>query len=127
MAAAADSRLTGALDYMRKTFSKTEFQTWNSKDITTKYRIGGVFPTALKSLGAIQTEYGKVKLTERIFTMRPSTVRKRMTQMVYDSMEKQTTPAPKTQTKPQNFEQVIVAIKKQVREEIISELLRHIK
>ena len=126
----ADSKLQSALNLMKQKFNTTEFTVWKSKDITNRYRIGGSFPSALKSLGAIQTEYGTVKLTERFFTLRPSTVRKRMNKMVAESIKRTKTQTPSpvpTQVSKTDFDQLIIAIKKQVREEIVGELMSRLK
>lgn len=128
----ADSKLQAAIDFMKKTYSSTEYTEWKSKDITNRYRIGGSFPSALKALGAIKTEYGTVMLTDRINTLRPSTVRKKMNKMVAECLERNKnvirTPKVKTQTAKQtDYDQVIIALKQQirneVRDEIVSELL----
>lgn len=128
----ADSKLKSALDFMNMNYSLTDFTEWKSKDITNRFRIGGSFPSALKELGAIKTEYGKVMLTAKIQTLRPSTVRKKMNKMVAECLERNKnvirTPKVKTQTAKQtDYDQVIIALKQQirneVRDEIVSELL----
>lgn len=62
-------------------YNTTSFTPWRSVEITNKFKIGGVLAPALRELGAIKTEYGSVKLTEKMLTLRPSTVRKRMNQI----------------------------------------------
>lgn len=123
----ADSKLQSAIDFMKKTFNSSEYTKWNSKQITNRYRIGGSFPSALKALGAIKTEYGTVMLTERINTLRPSTVRKKMNKMVAESIARTKdvvkTPKATTETNTQNFDDVIIALRKQVMEDVVSELL----
>lgn len=127
----ADSKLQAAIDFMKKTYSSTEFTEWKSRTITNRYRIGGSFPSALKELGAIKTEYGKVMLTERINTLRPSTVRKKMNRMVAESLERNKnvikTPKAPTKANTQNFDDVIIALRKQVMEDVVSELLSRIQ
>jgi len=123
----ADSKLQSAMDFMKKTFSSSDYTKWNSKQITNRYRIGASFPLALKALGAIKTEHGTVMLTERINTLRPSTVRKYMNKMVAQSIARTKdvvkTPKATTKTNTQNFDDVIIALRKQVMEDVVSELL----
>lgn len=127
----ADSKLKSALDFMNMNYSLTDFTEWKSKDITNRFRIGGSFPSALKELGAIKTEYGKVMLTAKIQTLRPSTVRKKMNKMVAESIARTKdvvkTPKAPTKANTQNFDDVIIALRKQVMEDVVSELLSRIQ
>ena len=67
---------------MNSEFSYNTFLPWKCKQYTDEYKVGGGFASALKELGAIKTEYGKIKLTEKFRTLRASTVRKKMNQQM---------------------------------------------
>lgn len=129
-ASKSDAKIQKALEYMIENFSGDEYTPWQSKEITDKFGIGGCFPMALKDLGVVKTQWGKVMLTDRMLTLRPSTVRKRMNKIANAGYQA------KGRTKKQkqlalpfnegtevNFDQVYEAIRLKVKEDIVKELL----
>jgi len=126
----SEAKIQAALNNIRESFSFEEFKPWNSSAIVKMYQIGGAFPTVLKSLKAIETKHGLVKLTPKMQTLRASTVRKHMNEYVNQSHRK--VKAKKVRTQPElpfakesksDIKEVVVALKKQLREEILQELL----
>ena len=125
----SEVKLQGALNNMRESFSFDEFKPWNSAAIVKMYQIGGAFPTVLKSLKAIETKYGMVKLTSKMQTLRASTVRKHMNEYVNNSIK--ATRVKKVRMQPElpfeapksDIKDVVIALKKQLREEILQELI----
>lgn len=129
-ASQSEAKIQAALDNMRQSFSPDEFMPWNSGAIVKMYRIGGAFPTVLKNLKAIEMKHGMVKLTLKMATLRASTVRKNMNEYVNKSNRTVKVKALKSQPElpfkteaPSDIKEVVIALKKQLREEILQELL----
>lgn len=119
----SDAKIKSALEYMIDKYNTSTFTPWKSYEITNKFKIGGVFPTALKELGAIKTEYGSVKLTEKMLTLRPSTVRKRMNQIANASYvpkrnRKQTNVVNQKPDSNREYNYIINLVRTSVREEL---------
>lgn len=130
----SDAKIQKALEYMIEKYNGQEFLPWQSKDITDKFQIGGCFAAALKDLGVIKTEWGKIQLTDRMLTLRPSTVRKRMNKIANESYRpkvktKKTKQLalPFKENKEVNFDDVYEAIRVKVKQEIVNELLSKLK
>ena len=127
----SDAKIQKALEYMNDKFNGDEYKPWQSKEITDKFQIGGCFPSALKDLGVIKTQHGKVMLTDRMLTLRPSTVRKRMNKIANEGYRpkggtkknKQLTLPFNESKKEANFDDVYEAIYIRVKDNIVRELL----
>jgi hypothetical protein len=127
----SDAKIQKALEYMIEKYNGDEYLPWQSKDITDKFKIGGCFAAALKDLGVIKTEWGKIMLTDRMLTLRPSTVRKRMNKIANASYQpkgrtkktKQLTLPFNESKKELNFDDVYNALRIRVKEDIVKELL----
>ena len=55
---------------MRRSYSTTEFRPWNATTLVKTHRIGGCFPTVLSNIGAIEIDYGTIRLTPRMESLR---------------------------------------------------------
>ena len=123
-AAKSDAKIKSALEYMIDKYNTSTFTPWKSVEIVNRFRIGGAFPTVLKELGVIKTEHGSVKLTEKMLTLRPSTVRKHMNKYVnenYVSRRKQreeTKVVKEKATSKGEYGYIINVIRASVREEL---------
>lgn len=126
--AQAEANLQAALDSMRKSFSTTEFRPWNSTALVRNHRIGGTFPTVLSRMGAIEIDFGVVKLTPRMEGLRASTVRKHMNEYNYSRKAKRTpkVKAP-VQTESTDFNELVIALKAKLKQEVMAELLASLK
>lgn len=128
--AGSNLKIVSALTALKERYSFTEFKRWNGHSITAEFKIGAAFPHALETLGVIETKFGEVKLTERINTVRPSTIRKQINEYVTShSVKKVKQPKVKlVQTKTENtFSEIIIALKEQIRKDVMSELLASLK
>jgi len=126
--AQSEAKLQAALDSMRRTYSTTEFREWNSASITKTYRIGATFPTVLAKMGAIETDYGMVKLTPRMEGLRASTVRKQMNEYSHSYKKARTVPTVRASVKTEStFDEIVIALKAKLKQEVMSELLASLK
>lgn len=127
----SDRKIVSALEALRDRYSFTKFQKWNGHLIASEFNIGTHFSHALQKLGVIETKHGQVKLTQKLFTIKPSTIRKKMN----DYVTFRTTERVATQLKVKSvnikaegsFNDIIIALKEQVRKEVLSELLASLK
>lgn len=126
-------KITLALKALKQRYSFTEFKKWNGHEITKEFRIGAGLPLALEKLNVIETKFGEVRLTERIHTIRPSTIRKSINEYVTaHSVKKVKQPKQlkikSVEVKTENtFSEIIIALKEQIRKEVMSELLASLK
>ena len=126
----SNHKIVSALKALKERYSFTEFRRWNGHLITAEFKIGAAFPHALEKLGVIETKFGEVKLTERINSVRPSTIRKQINEYVTShSVKKVKQPKIKlVQTKTESsFNEIIIALKEQIRKDVMSELLASLK
>ena len=121
----ADARLQQLLIALIKDYSTTDFRPFNSKLYRDVYKVGAAFASVLQQLGAIETKRGQIKLTDRFFTLRPSTLRKYMTKSTYEAVAKRKT-VPVLAPEPTPVYNIEV-LKAQIREEILQELLAKLK
>jgi Fic family protein len=124
-AAKSDAKIKSALEYMIDKYNTSTYTPWKSYEITKKFEIGGVFPSALKELGAIKTEFGTVKLTDKMLSLRPSTVRRRMNQIANEGYarkrQKKATNKPSasnTETEHFTTDYVVKLVRTSIREEL---------
>lgn len=131
--AQSEAKLQAALNAMRETFSVKEFRPWNSQAIVKMYRIGGAFPTVLNRIGAIELDHGTVKLTPRMEGLKASTVRKHINEYTNKNRKKyQTTkykkqpvlPFPKSSA---GLDDLVIALKAKLKQEVMAELLQSLK
>ena len=129
-------KIATALRAMQERYSFTEFKKWDSKGLTAEFKIGAAFPMVLQQLGATENIYGQVKLTERILTLRPSTVRKRINEYVntITRSNRAKVKAPKqievkaTPVKTEGtLEEFVIALKAKIKQEVMSEILASLK
>ncbi len=127
--AQSEAKLQAALDSMRRTYSTTEFREWNANSITKAYRIGATFPTVLVRMGAIETDYGMVKLTPRMEGLRASTIRKAMNEYANSYRKAKIAPRVKAlvPTQSTDFSDLVIALKAKLKQEVMSELLASLK
>ena len=133
--AQSEAKLQAALNAMRESFSTKEFRPWNSGAIVKMYKIGGAFPTVLSNMGVIETNYGKVKLTARMEGLKASTVRKHINEYVNKKRKrfqakKEGNPKQLKLPIPQaaiGFDDLVVALKAKLKQEVMSELLQSLK
>lgn len=81
----ADVRIQGLLDSLKADYTTTEFRQFDSALYRELYNVGAAYLKVLKDLKAVQAKRGALKLNEKFYKLRPSTVRKRMTMTVYES------------------------------------------
>jgi hypothetical protein len=118
----ADIRIKQLLVALMKDFNTTEFRPFDSALYRETYKVGAAYIGALKELKAVESPRGMLKLTERFYSLRPSTVRKSMTKLVTDSVLAKNTPAP-VASPVYNID----TIKAQLRLEILEEILAKLK
>lgn len=125
----SEVKLQAALDHMRRSFSTTEFRPWNATSLVRAHRIGGSFPTVLNKIGAIEIDFGTVRLNSKMETLRPSTIRKHMNEYVHKSFNKNKTPRVKAPLPIQStdFNDLVIAIKAKLKQEVMNELLQSMK
>ena len=118
-AAQADVRLQQLLIALVKDYNTTEFRSFDSNLYREAYGVGANYIGALKDLGAVINTYGKLKLTGRFYTLRPSTLRKRMNKLVANSPSRSSKEKPAV---PQAPVYDIDVLKAQIRQEVLQEL-----
>ena len=121
----ANARLHTLMIAMIKDFNTTEFRPFESKLYRDTYQVGAGYHSALKELGAIEATHGKLKLTDRFYSLRPSTLRKYMNKAVYRSLAKAKTVSVKAPEPTPVYN--IEILKAQIREEVLQELLAKLK
>jgi hypothetical protein len=128
-ASQSNVKIASALRAMRQRFSNTEFRNWDTKQLVAEFKIGGTFTHALKLLEAVETKRGMVKLAPRFLTLRPSTVRKCMNAYVHtknESVKKVKVVSPVTKTES-TFDEIVIALKAKLKQEVMAELLQSLK
>ena len=117
----AEVRLQQLMIALIKDYNTTEFRAFDSNLYREAYGVGANYISALKDLDAVVNTYGKLKLTDRFFTLRPSTLRKRMgkIQMTCLATRQKKEQIP---TAPSAPVYDIAVIKAQIRQEILQEL-----
>lgn len=132
-AVSSDQKITAALKAMTQRYSFTEYRNWCGADIANEFKLGAAFALSLAQLGAIETKYGMVMLNEKINHLRPSTVRKRINEYV-NAKKKTQTKVPKAKQPtlpiPQSsigFDDLVIALKAKLKQEVMSELLASLK
>ena len=125
----SEAKLQAALDSMRRSYSTTEFRPWNATTLVKAHRIGGCFPTVLSNIGAIEIDYGTVRLTPRMEGLKPSTIRKHMNEYANGNRKKNRVPKVKALVKAEstNFSDLVIALKAKLKQEVMSELLASLK
>lgn len=129
-------KISNALETLKRDLSYKEYRKWNCREFPRQFAISTTFSTVLRNLKAIQVnpeQRGEYKLTERMATLRPSTVLKGIRNYQSECADyrgktrrynkprinfNQPLPAPET-----SFETIIIALKEQVRKEVMSELM----
>ena len=129
-------KISNALETLKRDLSYKEYRKWNCREFPRQFAISTTFSTVLRNLKAIQVnpeQRGEYKLTDRMSTLRPSTVLKAIRNYQKESADyrgitrrynkprvnfNQPLPAPDT-----SFETIIIALKEQVRKEVMSELV----
>jgi hypothetical protein len=114
---------------MRRSYSTTEFREWSAETLTRTHRIGATFPTVLAKMGAIETDWGMVKLTPRMEGLRASTVRKQMNEYAHGYRKTRTAPKVKApvETESINFNHLVMTLKAKLKQEVMAELLQSLK
>jgi len=127
----ANHKIVLALDALQKRYSFTKFHKWNGHLIASEFKIGTQFAYILQKLGMIETKFGQVRLTEKVNMVRPSTIRKEMNSYAASCAARKSTVQPKVKSvnieAEGSFNDIIIALKKQVRKEVLSELLATLK
>ena len=132
-ASRSNVKIANALRAMQDRFSFTEFKKWNGHQISSEFKIGAAFPTTLVKLGVVESKHGEVKLTEKILTLRPSTVRKHINEYVtsHSATKVKATKQVKlkaTSVKTENtFDEIVIALKAKLKQEVMAELLQSLK
>lgn len=131
-ASRSNVKIANALRAMQDRFSFTEFKKWNGHQIASEFQIGAAFPSTLVKLGVVESKHGEVKLNEKILTLRPSTVRKHINEYVNShavvkvKAPKQTIKATSVKTES-TFDEIVIALKAKLKQEVMSELLASLK
>ena len=131
-ASRSNVKIANALRAMQERFSFTEFKKWNGHLIASEFRIGAAFPSTLVKLGVVESKHGEVKLNEKITSLRPSTVRKHINEYVNShsvvkvKAPKQTIKATSVKTES-TFDEIVIALKAKLKQEVMSELLASLK
>lgn len=128
-ASQSNVKIASALRAMRQRFSDTEFRNWDTKQLATEFKIGGTFTHVLKLLEAVETKRGMVKLSPRFITLRPSTVRKRMNAYVNNKIgtAKKVKVASPVASTDSTFDEIVIALKAKLKQEVMAELLQSLK
>ena len=130
-------KISNAMDTLKKELSYKEYRKWNVREFPRRFRISTTFSTVLRGLKAIQVNpevRGEYKLTERMTTLRPSTVLKAIRNYQTECADYRgetrrynkprvdfTKPLP-TKTPDVSFETIVIALKEQLRKEVMNEL-----
>lgn len=131
--AQSEAKIKLAIEGLKVQYSFSEFRNWKSNEWVKSYQIGAGVPQILVKLGAIEMKYGVIKLNERINSIKASTVRKHLNNYVNGTRKVQR--ARKFEAQPKlafnmqdiDLKDVIIALKKQIREEVIKELVMGLK
>ena len=132
-ASRSNVKIANALRAMQDRFSFTEFKKWNGHQIASEFQIGAAFPATLVKLGVVESKHGEVKLTEKILTLRPSTVRKHINEYVnaHSATKVKAVKQIKvkaTSVKTENtFDEIVIALKAKLKQEVMAELLQSLK
>ena len=122
-------KIAKALRAMEERFSFTEFKKWDTKQLAAEFKIGGAFGHVLKLLQAVETKRGMVQLSPRFTTLRPSTVRKHMNEYAnskYKTVKKVKVANPVAKT-DSSFDEIVIALKAKLKQEVMAELLASLK
>lgn len=144
---AALTKIADALNAIRSELSPREYRRFDGKGCSTRFQISNTFSTVLRNLGAIQKNpeaRGEYRLTEKMVSLRPSTVLKHINKYQAESREnrekvpallrrKRKSKAPAQQylrvVQPElfssepTFDVIITALKEKIRKEVMAELL----
>jgi hypothetical protein len=110
----ADARIQSLLDTLKADYTTTEFRQFDSAVYRELFSVGAAYLGVLKDLKAVQAKRGALKLNEKFYKLRPSTVRKHMTMKVYESIGR-----PVTQTKKTKEADIFVKAKEEAKKELI--------
>jgi len=134
--AQTEQKISSFLEDLNSKFSLTEFRPWNSRELVSKNGVTATITTVLSNLGAITANHGTVKLNERLYTLRASTVRKHINE--YQASRK-TPKAKKTKVRgyevrintpvqtESTFNEIVIALKAKIKQEVMSEILASLK
>lgn len=129
--AQTEQKIFSFVEELNNKFSSTEFRPWDSRALITKHGVTATLTTVLSNLGAITTDHGKVKLNERLYSLRPSTIRKHINEYQSKFKKKSKSTYYKvgvTLAKPENtFDEIVIALKAKLKQEVMSELLASLK
>jgi hypothetical protein len=118
----ADQRITDLLNALRKDYSTEEFRQFDSAVYRELFSVGAAYLKALKELKAVEAKRGLIRLTDRMQTLRASTVRKHMTKSVYESMARTS----KSKVKAEEVDVKLFAkAKEQAKKELIEMILKY--
>ena len=137
------TKISKAMEVLKKELSYDEYRKWDGRGFPSRFAISTTFSTVLRNLGAIKANpdvRGEVRLTERMTTLRPSTVQKNINRYQAECRDNRSAPKKRKKRKaagpytirfkePINlnpeptFETIMVALKEQVRKEVMAELM----
>lgn len=131
-------KLASALEILRKSLSTESFNHWDFKAFTKQYGISNTLSTVLRNMKAIipnPERRGEYKLSPKFESLRPSTVLKYMNEYQKQTRQSRQLPKRKTATKlavkpvPQasSLETYLVALKEQMRKEVMEEIMSALK
>ena len=129
-------KISNALETLKKDLSYKEYRKWNCREFPRQFAISTTFSTVLRNLKAIEVnpqQRGEYRLTERMVTLRPSTVVKGIRNYQAECADyrgvkrrpnrRRINLTQSVQTSDTSFETIIIALKEQIRKEVMSELL----
>lgn len=139
---AALTKIANALDAIRNELSTKEYRKFDGKGCSTRFQISNTFSTVLRNLGAIQMNpeaRGEYRVTDKMAGLRPTTVLKHINKYQAESRSasrKTTRKRRASKSNPQvvriiqpelfstepTFETILIALKEQVRKELMAEL-----
>jgi len=137
------TKISSALTAMKNELSYDEYRKWDGRSFGRRFSISATFCTVMKNLGAIKANpdvRGEVRLTERMATLRPSTVQKNINRYQAECRDNRSAPKKRKKRKaagpytirfkePINlnpeptFATIMIALKEQVRKEVMAELM----
>ena len=125
--AQTEQKISSFIEDLNNKFSLKEFRSWDSRELVSKHGVTATLTTILSNLGAITTNHGEVKLNERLYSLRPSTIRKHINQYQNESRKK-VYKVGITPVKTENtFDEIVIALKAKLKQEVMAELLQSLK
>jgi hypothetical protein len=136
-------KISNALEALKNELSYKEYRKWNCREFPRRFAISTTFSTVLRNLRAIQVnpeQRGEYRLTDKMASLRPTTVRNHINQYQAESRTEnkpshrkrraytRTVPAVQPElfsaqvTNKPSFETILIALKEQVRQEVMNEL-----